>query len=196
MRGVNRESKKSFHFKRAGNVAVLTYDPVVGDSIGTFTFRFDQINTNTDFTGLFDEYRINCCVLKFYPSWGQAGEPGALTNRTPTNYQIPQLHTCQDDDDNAIPTINEIIQHASYRTMQFNRPYSFKFQPHASLAYFKSTLTTGYGVAKARTWLDMNNIDIPHYGFKFGIDSATNQIGHVYNFKVRPFYYFSCRGVR
>nr|QTE03412.1 MAG: capsid protein [Phoenicopteridae CRESS-DNA-virus sp.] len=189
-----RNSPKLFHVKRAGQVSVVTTTATIDYTASGF-FRLSDVFASTDFTGLFDHYRINCVVLKFIPD--QGGHPdGSWSNRTPPVMYNPQFHWAIDyNDNNPVPT-NQLVEYQSYKTRPFTRPITIKVFPRASQPIWISSISTGYASAARKTWIDTASANVGHYAIKFAVDNFNHPQSQIMNFKIRPIYYISFKGVK
>lgn len=188
VRRFKRSNRKYHHFKRAAGVTSFQFACSAGnpEATGVATFALNQVFSSSEFSTLFDAYRINCVVLKIYPDYGTYSGSGTLN---------PQWHVCNDYDDNSTPTVSQIIDYESYRTFKIEpgKTKVFKIYPACAMAAYRSGASWGF-TSKRKQWIDMVQTDVPHYGFKFAVDTGTS--GVTYQWRIRPFYYFSCRHVR
>ena len=69
-------------------------------------------------------------------------------------------------------------------------------RPTTLTQLYRSSTTTGYSENKKRSWLDMANPDIPHYGFKCVFDFEGLAPAETYRIKVNAKYYFKCKNTR
>lgn len=68
-------------------------------------------------------------------------------------------------------------------------------------AVYNSTTTTAYTTSTRKQYMDMANINIPHYGFKACIDyegllPPGTATASSFLFKVNAKFYFQCRNAR
>lgn len=109
---------------------------------------------------------------------------------------MAQFHWAYDYNDAVTPTIAQIVDYASYKTISANRPWTIKLFPKASQAIYTSQFSTGYAIAPKKTWLDIASSTIPHYAIKFGFDGTNWAAGQVRTYRFRPIYYMSFKGVK
>lgn len=118
----------------------------------------------TDFTQLFDRYRITGVKLKILYQ-NNMGDPNS--------HCLPGMSTAWDGDDAGIPSNKEDVTR-KYRArtsiLSANKPFSIYFRPRVTKSVYQSGLTTAY-TSERSCYLDCNNSAIEHYGYKFWIDS-------------------------
>lgn len=142
----------------------------------------------SDFTSLFDQYKINYCVWKAYLKI----DPSA---QAATTASYPRLFYYRDYDDSSIAgSLDEIRESQRARTvvMNPNRPVVVKFKPNTLATFYNSVGVNNYS-PRWGTWLDIGGSGTFHYGFKWAIDDLTNTNYRV-NFEITL--YFSCKNTR
>lgn len=154
----------------------------------------------TEFTALFDEYKLDKITLKIIPfqntfsSESQAG--GAQMSGS-----IPILHYINDNDGytvlNSEAGIAEIQQYPGYKRVPLDKPYSYSFIPRC-----RGVVQTGGGTAVATSgtrnqWLDCGTTDVVHYG-TYGIIEAIcpNAQLQLDFFRIEATFHMSFKGVR
>lgn len=153
-----------------------------------FTFQLNQLTSYTDFTGLFDEYRICAMKMTFIPRiTGMDGNP------TSTIISLPTMVSVLDYDDANTTTFAQCLQ---YQTMKMTRgcqKHSRYFKPKLPGAVFSG----GAAVAghPTRGWIDLAQPAVPHYGLKIAFDEAFNN-GNSLNIAVFTKFYIMFRQVR
>lgn len=154
---------------------------------GAITFTLNNLPNATEFTSLFDEYKIMNCKVHFMPR-GNSSEVG-------TNNNTGKLFTLVDyDDDTAPASIDEMLQFPNCKTVSSNRNHIRSLVPkHASLVYqsgIPPTVTPGYAARSG--WLDCNNSSVPHYAVKYGLQATAG--ANIFDIKID--YVVAFKGVR
>lgn len=180
---------------------VLTPSYSVGQNIYGLSlgFALNDLPDATEFTTLYDCYRLRGVKLKLYPLVSQGIQFGNGT------LEGTVLHYVTDYDDNGAVTADSnglaaIKQYDSYKC-KINRsgmPYIGVFiKPRFSQTVYKTALASGYTEGDRKLWLDCQNPEIPHYGFKclFEHYHATTDAASL-RWKVEATYYFQCKDVR
>lgn len=155
-------------------------------------FRLNSVVNHTEFTSLYDQYKITGVKVYFDYTPDVAT---ALAGGTPASY-MPKLWIKRDYDDSSTPTITQMAESNQSRCLRFtdNRTtQSIFLRPAVLNNLFRTTLTNGYAPVWGQ-WLDVATDDIPHYGLKCiaqGIPSLN--LGAI---SVRVKYYLKFKNVR
>lgn len=131
-------------------------------AFGSASFAITDVPNYSDFTNLFDQFRIVKIKLDFFPRL-----TGNTSNALPAMYSI--FHIAVDHTDVSTPTsVNDLFQYDNHKTVQAYKPFSLTFTPAASAAYYGTTTALGYG-PKAGSWIDSKaGASTAHYGIKWG----------------------------
>lgn len=178
---VHRFSRYSANAEIIGNVAYAPY-------IGVNTAVFSNIINSSEFANLFDQYRLDKVVAKF---WLRV-DPSSQTAATAT---YPKLWWYRDLDDSTSPSsLNEMRenQRTKVKVMTQYKPIVITFKPNVLQLVYQSGVANTYS-PKFGQWLDMSLTSTPHYGFKYAIQDLTNTN---YRVDVEQQYFFSCRNTR
>lgn len=133
------------------------------------TFQISDIPGIASFN-VFDQYRINAVVVKFYPPYDKGG-----LFQTGASYSPPVLlHTAIDLDSATALGINDLSTYQSYHVFDLTRtgakPVAIKIRPRYLEEVYRSSTTTGYKLG-SKGWLDYAYNDIPHYALKFTFEA-------------------------
>lgn len=166
----------------------------------SLAFQLNDLPGLTDFTQLFDTYMLTGVMLQFK----LIDNPDALyiSNSDPVannrcNF-FPTVWYVSDDDDNntvTLPAIKE-FERVKHRVLYPNRELNIMLRPKTMTQLYRSSTTTGYATGKRAQWLDMAQVDIPHYGFKCVFDFEGLPLVQSFRIKVNAKYYFKCKNVR
>lgn len=138
----------------------------------------------SEFQNLFDQYRIEKCMLKFYLKV----DPGAQAAASAT---IPRLYSYRDKDDQTVPTdLNEFKenQYCREQVMSLYRPCTLVCRPNVL-----QTITGGSNRPVKAPFLDIGTTTTPHYCWKVAIDDLTNTN---YFVDVEATLWFTCKQSR
>lgn len=133
---------------------------------GAMTFYLNQLPSASEFTALFDQYRINCVVLKMR----YLNQIPDRTDASSGAYR-PNFHYCVDyNDSTAYTSITQFAQVGNYRCHALNgeRDWSIKIFPKVQRQMYQGLGSTGYGPVKC--WINTADPAVPHYGLKYLID--------------------------
>lgn len=162
-----------------------------------FVWTFANLINPSDFTSLYDRYRIDYIQVRAQLITNPDGNQ--FVNSALPNYTnwYPKLWWCPDYDDGAQETLDELKQRAKTKciVLQPNRMYKFGVKPAVLTQAYRTSLTTGY-TPKWKQWIDMAQTDVPHYGIKYVVDGQSldplQDFRVQFDFKV----YFTCKDVR
>lgn len=163
-------------------------------------FALDDIPSITDFTALYDLYKICGAKMKIIPYNDTSLVPSNVGGYGACNAIV---HHVQDDDDIVAPTasdigVDELRQYTGYRT-----------QSAASKRYIKRYIRPKISLAGAGAgafnvavnvppkWINCAYTNATHYGFKaiFEIFN-TSAVATTFTYKIEPTYYLGFKNVR
>lgn len=158
--------RKVYNYKRSVFLQSAIQVSNLVDYSNHFGFTLGQLPNATEFTGLYDEYRINKVVIKLIPKFNSTLQGTGIAN------YMNQVHTCLDyDDANALPTataINDITQYQSHRMTMGARTVTRVVVPKIELT------GSGAQAPKAYQWLDTDQTAALHNGVKVVIPKCDN----------------------
>lgn len=159
------------------SVSAVTY--------GSYSFSLADLPSSSEFTNLFDEYKIAKITLQFIPAYVQVNNTVGKIS--------PWFMYCIDKDDVATPsTYTTILQYPSHKVISMTKGFTVSFAPRVATALYNGGVTTAYG-SDAR-FIDTASDAVPHYGFKYGVDLSTDANSYKYNIFAK--YTIHVRGVR
>lgn len=124
---------------------------------GAMQFQLDQTQNYTDFTQLFDRYKLSGVKVKFVPLTTQAF-PGA---------SVPMIAYAIDLDDATLPTSYDTVNTKyNVHKKRLDKACSIYIKPRLAQQIY-SGLTSGYAIGPKNTYIDCNDPGVPHYGLKF-----------------------------
>lgn len=143
---------------------VTTLDVFDNLSFGALQFTLSAVAQYTDFTNLFDQYRIDKILVQFFPTWTSRDAPVSATNA-----MVPTMCVAPDWDDSTVPgSLAELNAKPEVQYHRTDLPFSVWVKPHVDTEIYRTAVTTGYGNMK-NAWIDSASSDIPHYGLKYAI---------------------------
>ena len=196
-----RRVKPSLNTHMFSRYTAATNVDVNGTTLaGAFEYKFDDILGSTEFTSLFDQYKITKCVMKLQlvnnPDSTTALNANAVFNHS--NW-FPKFWYIRDYDGGGADSLAQIKerQGVKFFVLRPNKTYSIAVNPSVSVQTYRTATTTGYGPRKM--FLDMGSgTDVPHYGLHYVVDTLGIDPNNDYPFKIRyEFqYFFTCKDVR
>lgn len=190
MATVSRPMNRDIHsFKRmatggspiTGSVAYIPF-------LSGAAFSLSSLVNVSDFSNLFDQYRITYIVVKYWLKIDPSAQAAASAS-------YPRFFWYRDYDDSTSPSsLDEMRENGKCKcvVMYPNRPVTIAFKPNLLNTLFNSGITSTYQPVW-NTWVDMTNTGTTYYGYKYGIDDLTNT-----NYRVtsETTMYFQCRQSR
>jgi len=160
--------------------------PSVSDQGFAFPFALNQLPNVTEFTNLFDKYRINKIDLTFSWTLGDIRATGATLH--------PIIYLYQDEDDAAIPVTKlEVFERQAMQRYTFSEAkntITCSIKPR----WIQSRGGVSTNVAPAGTWIDMATPAVQHYGVKGWVDHMSSTAPNT--IRVFGTMHFECAVVR
>lgn len=176
------------------NSQIITTGTPIADTYGyqfgaSMEFKLNNVIDPTDFTSLYDRYKIKGVKVKITPLQNVSTAAGTGI--------LPMLCYALDFDDSAVPTSYEDVARKGFaKTKTLGRAISIYVKPKLSSEIFSgNVLSPGYGINKPM-WIDCNSSTVPHYGIKMWFRNALlpgNSSGALQAFRVESTYYLALR---
>jgi len=186
-------------FSRYGNASTVSVNTTEGSA--DYTFKLTDLINYSEFTTLFDQYKILKVVFKIQ----MITNPDAVydynknnTSAGNSNNFYPKFWYIRDYDSGSSETVSSMKerQGAKFFIMRPNKEYSVALKPMVQVQTYKTATTTGY--APKRLWLDIADNNVPHYGLKTVVDclgvDPVDATGFSYRWECK--YYVAFKGVR
>lgn len=139
---------------------------------GSMKFQLSDVIDVTDFTALFDRYKLNMVKVTMMPLMNQAYGAVSTTGNVQTS-TLPTLLTSIDYDDADIPFDSiDLLERQNCRSYRFDKPVTVTIKNPKMLLAVQQGDTTITQVAAATTsgkYLDCADKSVNHFGFKFFI---------------------------
>lgn len=154
----------------------------------SYNAQLKQVVESTDFTQLFDRYKITGVHLRILYQ-NNMGDPNS--------HPLPGFTCAWDGDDAGVPSNKEdVTRKIGARTtiLNANRPSKIFFRPRVTKSVYQSGLTSAY-TSERSCYIDCSNPDVQHYGYKFWVDSwlATNAAQSGQLLTIEPTLYLSMK---
>jgi hypothetical protein len=167
----------------SGSLTQTTLTPL----LGALSFKLNLLDNYTEFTALFDMYKIDYIEVKFIPQFNMQT---ITTNSTIT----PNLYTVLDYDDATAPaSISELRQFSTFREDRFDYVVTRAIQPRMAVAAYSGAFTS---YANTRSWVDCNSPGIEWYGVKYGASAGASGQTNLQTWSYVVSYYISFKHVR
>jgi len=164
-----------------------------------YSFTFDMLQQSTEYTELFDNYRITMIELKIQMinNVNSTWNLNTTANNNATNW-FPKLWYVIDKDGGATETLATMRERQGVRcrVLQPNKEIIIRFRPACRTLTYTTATTQGFAPKNIK--LDMADANVPHYGVNMVFDSNGQDPLDTYPFKFRieRKFFFTCYGVR
>lgn len=183
------------YFKRSVYLSGHILTSVTSDTFTNQFFSLSSVPNYTEFTNLYDQYRINGVKVTLLPRGNTAEITASSGASTVFQGQSTGVFSVIDYDDTAV--LSSIQQACEYQNMKMTRAtqqHSRYLKPRFNLLSITNQGTGATGASQnTRGWLDCDYINVPHYGVKWAFQQNVN-----YNltYDVKIDYYLAFKNVR
>lgn len=145
----------------SGNAAFAPFQSVLGATL-------DACLNHTEFTNLYDQFRIDWVKAQFYLRIDPSAQVAASAS-------YPRIYWFRDYDDQGLASLNDVRENSKGKRaiLHPNRPVTIWFKPNVLSEIYRTAVTTGYS-PKFSQWIDCSVPNLVHYGIKYAIDDLTN----------------------
>jgi len=151
-------------FRRTYSLTILSAN--TGVTANGFTFALSNLPNYTEFTSLFDQYRILQASVSFLP-YSNSSQSGTVNSSFPGI-----IGSAVDYDDASLPAQTDLQQYESYKRNSCYVEFVRTIKPRLAIATYNGSTFTGYANKYAQ-WIDANSPGVPHYGLKTVITGST-----------------------
>jgi len=153
-------------------------------------FALNRVSNYTEFTTLFDEYRICAVEVDFKPMYNM--QVISAINNVITLF----LYTVIDYDDNAAPTsISQLEEYDSCVVTNFNQSCKRIIRPKLATAVYDGTANWAYASTR-QPWVDCGNAAVQWFGLKLAIEAGASGQTNLQTWQISVKYYIELRNVR
>lgn len=150
-----------------------------------------NLTNYTEFTALFDLYRIDSVDVLLIPSFlggslQENANPATGTFVPVTGlaaYGLPSIMHCVDYDDVAVANGQAVQQYENCKYVPWGGQYPIKlrsFRPRAITQFYNTAVSAAYGPGSDKPqWLDCNYAAAKHYGMKMALQQVGNNLGPI-----------------
>ena len=151
---------------------------------GAYNFALTQVPNASDFTALYDQYKINLVKFTIIPRGN--------TSNIVTGGNSMGVFTVLDYDDSTVPAnLDTLLQHQNMKMTRSVQQHKRVFRP-----LVRDQLIGSGGAASRgqyRGWIDCDDTTIPHFGIKYWFQASPSGTQE-YDLKVD--YYLAFKNVR
>lgn len=177
------------YFKRSQYYSGVYANSTTADTFYSIPFSLNALPNYTEFTALYDQYRINGVKVTIIPR-GNSAEIGASAT---TGQAVGVFSVIDYDDGSLLTSIQQACQYPNMKMTRSNQMHMRYLKPRCELAgTITSTPTTG-AIMATRGWIDADAAGVPHYGLKLIFQQSPNT---VQQFDLKLDYYLAFKSVR
>lgn len=191
---------RAYNFKRTFSVNIPVVNPVSGTisgSNGTVNTAIGLVLSDlpgyTDFTNLYDEYRILAIKTRWTPNYSAYSSGASNQALYP-----PTLCTVLDRNDASPPFARGVMmQYQTFREKQSSRVNKIYCKTYCQTEIYKTGVTSAWGAARGKQWVNSTNVDVPYYAYKWALFWPVAGTGseNVGNITMDTTVYLQCRNV-
>lgn len=173
-----------------GKAAFFTQSNVFANN--ALTFRLHDIDQYSNFTSLYDQYKILKIVVYMIPQLNNDTNTG-----TGTPYTGGSTYVVKDYDDySALSTASDYRQYANVKQVPNGvmKTRKFSLVPHIARSAYQAGGFTAYSNDRD-IWLDCAYPEVQHYGLKMGIDPYSNNTC-IQSWEISATYYIAFKNLR
>lgn len=172
-------------------VGTLIRQGGASDLFGSWAFCAADIPNIASFGAAFDAYRIEEIQFRLKSK----NNAVFLAGTASPNNASPSLFVVVDQDDNTTPTtMSELQQYDNCNEVTAQDSLDIIFTPAITPSVFSGGAFSGYSIdADGKTWLDLANTSIPHYGIKLGLSALVASTTFKWDWEVSAWYKISFR---
>lgn len=169
-------------YKRTSDYFTLPVSGTTG-ALGSYTFTLNSIPNSTEFTSLYDQYKINAVSVCFYPKQTQVT---SLTTTDNVRGNARILTAIDYNDDTPPTTLDELRQYESCEVDVILNKHE---------RYITKPLFINSSGQNVNAWLSTANPSTKHYGLKYGIE-PTQAVGGSFTYHVEVAYYIAFKNTK
>jgi len=181
----SKRGQKIYLFKRTARYGSVTANNIADVKDG-YSFTLDQVPNYTEFTALYDQFKINAVKISFLPQMTENISLSSFNNP----YASSRFFSALDYNSASAPaTIDKVREYQSCKWTPILKTHK---------RYFKPRIVDAGGIYNpGRPWLNCDTAyNQEHFGLIFGIQamSSTSTASMLYEIEVK--YYLSFKNVK
>lgn len=176
-----------YRFRRSLiSTVTVVMNTVLTESHGAFKFTLADLPNYTEFTALFDRYRIAKIVMYWMPRTSQQTVAGATVAATS---ESPPIITCIDYDDATAADYTVLSQYENAVSHWEFKPFTLKFKPRLATAAYGGGVFTSYANMSPKTWIDAGSATVEYYSCKWATHAYSAASNGSQNWDIKIDYY-------
>lgn len=173
----SRKGTKVFLFKRFCSLGTVAADSAL-DQFFPFSFELNNVPGFTEFTQLYDFYKINGIKISFIPTQTVSNSLSTVNSAQNTRF----FSVIDYNDDATVSSLNDLRQYKTCKwTSAFKTHTRYIHKPKHSIASY----------VQSRQWCSTSVPNTEWYGLKVGIEAMGSTVSTSMNYRVEAKYYLS-----
>lgn len=182
-RRLHRRSNRVVHFKRT--VLLESFSVIGTELLRAYTIRLSQLTNVSEFTNLFQAYRINKAYFRIVPGQNIC-VAGAITNGTPV------IVDAIDYNDATGSSSTQLLEFSNHRIHRGIGEVHRKLTPAVNAGIQGGGAGIVGGSQRFKQWIDATIPDAAHFGYKLAVTPDTGSATS-YDYRVYMTLYFSLK---
>lgn len=182
-------SQKVHYFKRHVDLGLITLS-TGGITTQGFSFQLDEVPNYTEFTALYDQYRLCAVSVKFIPMQNQTLNNSAAVG---ANFNIRYATVIDYDSSGGFGSFNDAREFTTCKVKSITQYHTRYIKPRIKSAN-ENDSNTIVASGNRKMWLNTAVSNIPHYGLRYVFEQFTANF--IAQYKVEAKYYFAFRNVK
>jgi len=159
-------------------------DPLANQFYG-YGLTLSNVTNHTDFTNLYDQYKIEKIRFTLMPRQNITTGVGALQVAS-----APVFSVIDFDDANTPTSIAQLMQYQNLKTTKGTSTHSRVYKPGVQVQTQNSGGGAAFGMTRKSPWLDCADDTVQHNAVKFALQAPTGGVSISYDLKVDVFLAF------
>lgn len=162
------KGKRVHVFFRTATLPVLSsVTPVEVD--GQYAITLDTFPNYTEFTNLYDNYRIRMLKFSFVPRRLPVSTTSVATS-------FGTIGTAYDPDGGSAVPMTELENYESFQIVPMGDAFERVIVPHATNPVYNGSVFTAFARVPNSAWIDCVSANVPYYGLDYSISVGTLSI--------------------
>jgi len=188
-RSFGSPNQKVYYFKRFTTLGTIVVTSASSNVYGASVFSLDQLPGYTEYTNLFDFYKIKAIKLSFIPTSNVTMQTGNSSTTVANTIYNNRIFTVIDYNDAGIPTsVNELREYSNCKWSPNNKIHKRYIVPNPLAdATDDSTISL-----QNKPWVPSTNYAMDYYAIKWAIENTSAGVG-VELYKMEAKFYIACK---
>lgn len=175
--------KSQYFFTRYADFSTIVCNNIT-DTLGSINFSLNDVPSYTEFTALYDMYKINAVKIIFLPQMTSNISVSSVNNP----YANTRFFSCLDFNDSTAPTsIDDVRQYQNAKFTPILKRHKRYLRP-------KILDSTGYN--PVNPWISTASPSVIYYGLKYAIENTNATVGTTFEYSVEVKFYLSFKNVK